>query len=138
MDLDPLSLSIELTSEAAAGRVVVRNQSESTTAVWNLGNEWGDNSLSFEIQGEVLLRVVRKLQDYTRNVPSAVELSAGESHAWDFDLNDGTWELGEQSGWGAGAKLVAIYETVASDEASTANVWIGRVVSEPVSLVGPA
>lgn len=138
MAQESLSLSIELSGEAPAGRVIVVNRSESVIAVWNSSNQWGDTALSFEVQGGTAFQILRGPQIYTRNVPSSMRLSTGESHAWEFDLNDGSWELEDSAGLETGTMLAAVYETVASEEASTANVWVGRLVSEPVELGGAA
>ena len=67
--------------------------------LWRPGNTWGDDALTFE----ATTRLVRQA-DYTRNVPSSVEVPPGGTHELPFDLEDGTWSaavaLGHASGRG--------------------------------------
>lgn len=133
-----LALHVELRLSAPpAGSAALVNTGQAPVRVWRQGNSWGDPTLSFLISAEgVEGRVVRSAQEYTRNVPATIELRAGERHAWAVDLADGSWEAEPSLDRLArpGGSLVGVYEVVPTAEAEQHNVWIGRILSEPVRL----
>jgi len=120
------SIEIELRSSAPpAGAVALVNTRDVAVRTWRLGNEWGDQMISFEVvRGEAMTLVVRAPQVYTRNVPSPISVPAGARHPVPFDLGDGTWRLEAPASevFAAGASLVAVYEVPESREASEAGV----------------
>jgi hypothetical protein len=132
-----VSLHLRLAGARPAGLAEVHNDGPETVRLWRRGNSWGDTALRFEATGPVVVRVVRRALVYTRDVPATVELAAGESDAWEFDLGDGTWqaEAGADVPDLTGAHLQAVYEIGPSAEARDQQAWTGTVRSAPV-LVG--
>jgi hypothetical protein len=102
--------------------------------VWRQGNQWGDDSLLFELRrGDGAVVPVRMSpQVYTRNVPAPVEIPTGGTHRMAFDLGTGAWEPGDAI---PGAReLAAVLEIAASPEAEQHRVWKGRTISPFVPL----
>ena len=134
------SIEIELLRHMPpAGTVVLINARDVAVRTWRLGNEWGDEMISFEVLNDsTVTRVTRSPQVYTRNVPGSIEVLAGSRHCVPFDLGDGSWQLGAPARelFGPGARIVAVYEVPRSDEASTAGVWAGCLHSQAVPLEG--
>jgi hypothetical protein len=136
-------ISIEIDLRRAippAGDITLENATETTIRTWRLGNEWGDQMISFEVlRGTTASRVVKAPQVYTKNVPSPVDVPAGARHRIPFDLGDGTWQMHPPASelFSADANLVALYEVPESREARAAGVWIGRLRSQPVPLEKP-
>lgn len=134
---DELLLRVEIRKSAPlpSGCVVLLNMGSTAIGVWRTSNQWGDSALSFEIlQGDLTWRVVRKIENYTVNIPSSVEVLAGEGHEWPFDLGDGQWETDARIDrlTVPGTQLVAVYEVPLSPEAAIHGVWTGRLRSKPV------
>lgn len=133
-----LRATIELQSIAPpAGDVVITNMGSAATRVWELGNQWGDEALSFELsRGDQRGRFVRGDQVYTRNVPSSLLVPAGQSTRLSFDLGDGTWQADPaiESLSGPGVQLEALYEPRDSPEAAELGVWTGQLRSDPVRV----
>jgi hypothetical protein len=81
-------------------------------------------------------RIVRRQQEYTRNVPSAGTLAPRGNYEIPFDFGDGNWEpqavIVRMSR--PNTRLAAIYHVVESPEALFHNIWIGRLRSGPVQL----
>ena len=119
------------------GVVVLDNAGSENVRLWQMGNEWGDMSLSFELTREGgVARIVRRSQVYTRNVPSTFELPAGSRHEWPFDLGDAEWDadaLAERP-MDAQAQLVAVYAVPESPEALSHGVWTGQLRTLPVRM----
>lgn len=139
MNQESLAIHIELRSSAPQprGAVVLVNMDSTPIRVWRTGNQWGDTALSFEVlRGERTLHIVRRPQDYTRNVPSPVEVPAATRHEWPFDLGDGQWEADAPIDQltVADAQLVAVYDIPPSPEAVEHGVWTGQLRSKPILL----
>jgi hypothetical protein len=133
----PLHLEIRLDLPQLAGKVVLVNSSSADIHVWRMGNQWGDEALSFEVlQGSHVWRVA---QVYTRNVPSSVLIPAGATQEWPFDLKDGQWEAGVPIDqlMAPGAQLIAIYDVPPSSDATQQGVWTGQLRSGPARLDAP-
>lgn len=124
-----LTARIELAAGGRpAGTVAIVNAGDAPVRLWRPGNTWGDDALTFEVDGTRLVREA----DYTRNAPSAADVPPGAAHELPFDLADGTWTGGSPPA--AGASLVAVYDVPRTPEAAEHGVWVGRVRSEPVEL----
>src|SRR5262249_5470529 len=110
------------------GVVVLVNTGGTDVRVWQTGNQWGDTVLSFEVlQNGLVYPIVRREQEYTRNVPSSFVLPARSVHEWPFDLGDGDWdaEIPVDQLNVPQAQLVAIYDVPRSPEAVNHGVWTG-------------
>lgn len=134
-----LSLHLELGRglPRPAGTVVLSNTGGADVKAWNTGNSWGDTVLSFEVLHEGSTRhLVRRPQEYTRNVPSSFVLRAGEKHEWPFELIDDDWEGDAPVSQllARGAELVALYHVPPTPEADTHGVWTGTLRSNPFLL----
>jgi hypothetical protein len=119
------------------GVVVLSNTSSTDVRVWQTGNQWGDTALSFEVlHNGLVLRIVRREQEYTRNVPSSFVLPVKSRHEWPFDLGDGDWDAETPIDQVAGrhTQLVAVYDVPTTPEALNHGVWTGQLRSEPVLL----
>jgi hypothetical protein len=138
MATEPLAIHVQLHADArAAGKLVITNRGSADVRFWQMGNSWGDGTLSFEVKWDGRTeRVTRKPQDYTRNVPSSISVAPGGKWEVPFDLADGTWEPPSAIDRleTPGAQLVALYEIRDSPEARTHHVWLGRLRSESVAL----
>jgi hypothetical protein len=136
-----LDVHIEPASTPGAGRVVLINRGAADVRIWQLGNTWGDEPLSFEASlGGSTVRVERAPQVYTRNVPASVLLPPGDRFPIPFDLLDGTWKL-DAIGRPLPPRLdvAAVYDVPRSPEAVTHQVWAGRITSEWVTIpLGPS
>jgi len=134
------SIEIELLRNVPpAGTVAFVNMRNEAVRIWRLGNEWGDEMISFELlHDSTIIRVVRSPQVYTRNVPGSIEVPAGGEHRVDFDLGDGSWQLAAPAHelYAMGTSIVAIYEVLPSHEADEAGVWTGYLRSQAVPLEG--
>jgi hypothetical protein len=137
-----ISIEIELRRVVPpAGDVVLQNATDTHMRTWQLGNEWGDQMISFEVQRQPRVsRVVRAPQVYTKNVPVPVDVPAGARHPIPFDLGDGTWQLDASADelFTSGASLTAIYDVPETRKAVELGVWIGRLRSQPVPLTVPS
>jgi hypothetical protein len=134
------SIELDVTSAPATGVVWLVNNSPSTWRVFDTGNSWGDEALSFEARREEeIVRIVPAAQTYTRNVPSVLEIAAHDRHALDFDLTDGTWEadLPIATLLSNATAVRAVFEIGDSPEADTQRVWRGRLESAFVPLAPP-
>ena len=134
------SIEIELLRDVPpAGAVALINMGGAVIRIWALGNEWGDEMISFEVIGDsTVIQVMRSPQVYTRNVPSSIEVPAGGRHQIPFDLGDGSWQLAAPASelFARGTRIVAVYEVPPSHEASTAGVLTGCLRSQAIPLVG--
>lgn len=130
-----LTLRIEpAAASRTAGSAILTNTGDSELRVWQTGNTWGDDALSFEASGNgSTARIVRKPQVYTRDVPASVALKPGERYERPFDLEDGTWEPADtiRAVQSPDVRLVAVYDVPRSADAVTQDVWIGKLRSEP-------
>ncbi len=132
-----LYLKQDFSGPQGVGHVIFLNLNNKPLHIWSTGNQWGDDALWFELSRPPLkARIERKIQNYTVNVPSTIQLPPGGSHTWHFDLNDGSWESDVQFDKMliTGSELSVIYEAVDSPEARTQGVLIGRWQSKPVKL----
>lgn len=131
-------LSVDLSRPwPPAGTAVIENPGPEPVRLWRTSNSWGAEALRFELtRGEQRAVLTRRLEDFTRNPPSAVEVPAGGSRELPFDLGDGRWEGDEQLDQVAGTsvRLVAVYEVGQTPESAAQDVWTGRLESEPVLL----
>ena len=94
MTFKSLAVAIERAPTAGAGWVVLTNEGPGDLRVWQIGNTWGDEALSFEVSdGGSAVHVEREPQVYTRNLPESIELKPGARYRMPFDLLDGTWKL---------------------------------------------
>jgi hypothetical protein len=134
------SIEIELLRHVPpAGAVALINMGGAVIRTWTLGNEWGDEMISFEVTCDsTVIQVMRSPQVYTRNVPGSIEVPAGGRHQIPFDLGDGSWQLAAPARelFARGRRIVAVYEVPPSHEASTAGVLTGHLRSRAISLVG--
>lgn len=122
------------------GAVVFVNTGSTDVSIWQMGNQWGDRVLSFEvIHNGGVWRIFRREQVYTRNVPSSFLLLAGSRHEWPFDLGDGDWdaETPIDQLLVPHAQLVAVYDVPPSPEAVNHGVWVGQIRSKPMLLDVP-
>lgn len=135
-----ISIELELSGYVPpAGTVVLVNMRNAAIRIWRLGNEWGDEMISFELHcGSTIVRVGRSPQIYTRNVPGSIEVPPGGRHPIRFDLGDGSWQLAApvRELFATGTRLSAIYAVSPSHEADEAGVWIGHARSQLVPLTG--
>jgi hypothetical protein len=142
VDTDSPALDVELDSRVPpAGHVVLVNHGTRPVRVWQTGNRWGDEALSFELsRGGRVEQVARQGARYTPNVPASLVVPPGAEHQWRFDLGDGTWAADQPIDWadGAGGLLVAIYDAGQSPEAAIQGVSPVRLSSAPVSLDEPS
>jgi hypothetical protein len=138
--LSELALVVDLSrASPPAGTAAIENRGPEAVRLWRTSNTWGAGALRFELtRSGASLLLTRRPEDFTRNVPSAVEVPAGGRHELPFDLGDGGWEGDEQLDRpaGPGGRLVAVYEVGETPEAAVHGVWTGRLKSEPVSLNG--
>lgn len=139
--MDTVLLTLHLTLLAGlpqpAGVVVLVNDGDTSVGVWRTGNAWGDPVLSFEVLHDgVVLPIVRREQEYTRNVPSSFSLAAASRHEWPFDLGDGSWDAQTPLDQldPRHARLVGVYAVPPSPEAERHGVWTGQLRSAPVAL----
>ena len=141
MTLDALTAHIESASPPGAGWVVLTNRGAADVRIWQIGNTWGDEALSFEVSADgSTVRVERQPQVYTRNVPASVLLTPGDRFAIPFDLSDGTWKL-DEFGYPLPHQcdVAAVYDVPRSPEAIEHQVWVGRITSERVTIpLGPS
>lgn len=138
--MSELAIAVDLDRGAPpAGRVAIENRGSEAVRLWRTSNTWGADALTFELtRGTESVHLTRRPEDYTRNVPSSVEVPAGGRHELPFDLGDGSWQGDEQLERlaGPGARLVAVYEVGETRESAEHGVWSGRLESEPVLLEG--
>jgi hypothetical protein len=124
------SLSIRLDllrTGPPAGVARVANEGLEPVRLWANGNSWGDDMLTFVLDGA---RIARTGQEYTRNAPNVTVLAPGAVYAIAFDLGDGTWTSAAL----AGRQLVARLENPNTDETRAHEVWTGTIASDPVDL----
>lgn len=120
-------------AQPPAGSVIVQNHSSTDARIWDTGNTWGDDALSFEVtaagQNALVSIAKKRLQRYTRNVPSSVVIAPGTQHEIPFDLGDGTWDLAvaQKLLVHAGAQIRAIYDSGDSPEVQAQGVWRGQL-----------
>jgi hypothetical protein len=120
-----------------AGAVIVQNHSSNDARIWDIGNTWGDDALSFEIMAAGQSAIVkRNLQRYTRNVPSLVIIALGSYHEIPFDLGDGTWalDIAQKLLVHAGSQMRAIYASGDSPEVQALGVWRGQLRTSFIPL----
>lgn len=116
-----------------AGSVIVLNHSSTDACIWNIGNTWGDDALSFEVtaagQNTIVSIARKRLQRYTRNVPSSVVIAPGTQHEIPFDLGDGTWDLdvAQKLLLHPDSQIRAIYDSGDSPEVHSQGVWRGQL-----------
>jgi hypothetical protein len=133
----PLALELQVDpSLPPRGAVAIANRGTTPVRVWELGNSWGDATLSFELLRDgAVEKIVREPQVYTVNLPERREVPAGGRHEWRFDLGDGSWKIGDVTHLDVpDTRLVAVYEVVPTPEAEEHGVWVGRLRSDPVPL----
>lgn len=141
--MDSLALLLKLGSARGppTGAVVFSNQSLMVVRVWQTTNSWGDQALSLVARRlHTSWSFDRRNAVYTVNFPLSVAAPPGGAYTWPFDIGDGTWDADGtiDRRVGGGLHLVALYEPANSPEAKQQNVWIGRLESAPVELVGPS
>ena len=137
MTSDGLAVDIERAPTAGAGWVVLINEGTDDVRVWQIGNTWGDEALSFVVSdGGSAVRVEREPQVYTRNLPESVELKPGARYRMPFDLLDGTWEFEAitRARPSQSIEVAAVYDVPPSPEAVVHQVWTGRISSERVTI----
>jgi len=138
---DGISPALRLEAGSGASRlsgvVTLASPGGRSVRLWRPGNSWGDAVLSFELhQGDTTAHIIRKAQEYTRNVPAFVDIPPGDEQRWLFTLGSGEWEADtpiDQLDW-HGSRLIAIYDVPGTPEARQNGVWIGRLLSAPVLL----
>jgi hypothetical protein len=119
---------------AGRGTVTIRNVGASDLLIWRPGNSWGDEALRFETEGPTGERsMLRKSQDYTRNVPATETIAPAGALERHFDLHDGTWTSGPSRG--DARTLRAVFEIPDSEDARIHGVWTGCVLSRRVPWV---
>jgi hypothetical protein len=143
MSTEPLAIQLDLSelrrhAPWPAGSAILVNLGRTRVRFWQMGNQWGDGVLSFEVllDGRTW-RLSRRQQIYSRNVPSSAAVLAGATHRISFDLGDGSWE-GEarvDQLIDPGARLVAVYDVPQTPEAEKYGVWVGKLRSQPVPLI---
>ncbi|SRR5216684_614920 len=121
------------TARPPAGSVIVQNHSSTDARIWDTGNTWGDDALSFEVtaagQNAIVSIAKNRLQRYTRNVPASVVIAPGTQYEIPFDLGDGTWDLdvAKELLVHAGSQIRAIYDSGDSPEVQAQGVWRGQL-----------
>ena len=113
------------------------NTSSEQQAVWQYGNSWGYQTISFElttVAGKKFL-VSRREEGFTVNFPSTFLIEPGEHQVFAIQL-DKRWETqqslpktNEES-----ISLRAIYEVPPTPEAARYKVWTGRLESHSYDL----
>jgi hypothetical protein len=136
-----VSLALRLEAGFGASRisgvVTLASPGGRSVRLWRPGNSWGDTVLSFELHhGAGTARIIRKAQEYTRNVPAFVDLPPSDKQRWPFTLGADEWETDtpiDQLDW-PGSRLIAVYEVPGTPEARENGVWTGRLQSAPALL----
>jgi len=130
--------SIAMAHEKASDfYVVLTNTSSEQQAVWEYGNSWGYQTISFEltaVDGKKFL-VSRREEDFTRNFPSTFQIEPGEHQVYAIRFDE-RWDTqpslpkaDEES-----ISLKAIYEVPPTPEAARYRVWTGRLESHTYHL----
>ena len=115
--------------------VIVINISNKTQRLWEPGNSWGEDNLSFEIaddKGNILDELKRKPQVWKKNAPNYSEIEPGEHYIIDVFLKR-EWELSflekiNESNFLL--KLRAIYKIEEDNFSKEHGIWTGQVKSE--------
>jgi hypothetical protein len=131
-----LTLELEV-NDKLAGLAHIINQGDTETKVFQTGNSWGDDALSFEIaDGTRTMSITPEPKIYTRDVPSTVSIEPGSKYSISFYLLDETWKVDydDLESLSAEARLTAIYQIGPSEEAVTQQTWTGSIRSVPVSI----
>jgi hypothetical protein len=129
--------SIVMAREPSDFYVVLTNTSSEQQAVWQYGNSWGYQTISFElttVAGKKFL-VSRREEGFTVNFPSIFLIEPGEHQVYAIRLDE-RWQTqpslpktNEES-----ISLKAIYEVPPTPEAARYKVWTGRLESHTYDL----
>lgn len=136
-----ISLHVEPSaSSPPAGHLAVANRGPEAVRLWEPASSWGDPAWSFDVLADDRpIRVPRRPQRYTVNLPATREVAPGATERWAFDLGDGSWEIDAASNAlrAPDARLVAVYDAPSTPEADQLDVFTGPLRSEPVALHAP-
>lgn len=116
--------------------VVLTNISTAPQLVWEYWNSWGYQTISFEFMLDRNQRIIvsKRPQDFTKNFPSTFMIPPGDHKVYAIRL-DREWDtIAIPKSSEAPVTLKAIYQVSQTPEASTYNVWIGRVESSSCKL----
>jgi hypothetical protein len=111
--------------------VVLTNVSNEPQPVWETSNSWGSRTISFEFMfgNNPPILVTRGPEVFTKNNPQTFLIPPGEHKVYAIRL-DQWWDTrGIPKSTEASVRIKAIYEVSKTSEASTCNVWVGRVES---------
>lgn len=119
--------------------VVLTNVSKQHQAVFEVGNSWGYQAISFELtldaNEEKKYKVTVKPQTFTKNVPAIYVIPPQGHQVFVITLDDKWTGMPEFKKPGhTPATIKAIYELKKTNESWEKGVWAGRVESEPVEL----
>ena len=132
-----LTLELDRSSANLTGTAILLNKSDTAITLWNKGNEWGDQVLSFLIEKGASVHIINQGEKvYTRNVPSTLLLKPGGIHKIDFDLTTSEWESDapiDEITLSPG-KLKSLYTVPVSDHDVDPNIWTGQLVSNTLDL----
>jgi hypothetical protein len=118
--------------------VVLQNRGIYEQRIWETWNSWGYFNLSFEVADSTGKKWVVKKRDtgFTRNFPSFLTISPGQTYVFDVYFGDAhEWagfplRRGEENT----VKMRALYSVPVSAEAKTSDVWTGHLESESITV----
>lgn len=130
MTAQTLTLKIEREADRLSGSAALSNHGGAAIKIWQLGSQWGDYNLSFQINGETgTIQFVKRPQIYTVNVPVSVALQPGDSEIWPFDLSDGSWQSNSDAEVNTAKNLTAIFEIEETQASKELGIWTGHITS---------
>ncbi len=126
---------INVRDEGSHFHVVVTNESDKETRLWEPWNSWGCQNLQFEVlddAGNHIHSITYAQTWFTRNSPSCITLAPGDHHVFEINFR-GAWRdsflaaamMGSQSC----LHLRAVYQISPTKESDQHRVWTGRVQS---------
>lgn len=117
--------------------VVLINTSKDAQPVFEYGNGWGYQNVSFEVATPEGMKVVvsKRIQVFTVNFPSTFLIPSGEQRVYAIRLNK-QWETRPTLAADAETQITlkAIYQVTATPEATEHKVWPGRIESKTYNL----
>lgn len=114
--------------------IFITNQTAHVVRVWKDSNSWGERNLSVQLQDEgngSIATLVRRLSDYTKNVPAFDEIEPHSDLLRAVDLTDGWWLIPLGVDITNREYRVRVQLKIGSSlEARKLHVFVGEVCSE--------